>query len=349
MFSVSTMFRAAVLFVGCAALLSPASAGTQRGGVSTPLTLINGWQNGPSGTANASVEALNGIVHFKGAISQTGSQTNPFVMPAPFRPASKVYVSIDACKATNARLDISADGTVSVESEGSFDKAKCLVSLDGATFALSTDGFKSLKLKHGWGPHGFGTGNAALQTIDGMVHFEGAIGTGKKNPIPFILPGASRPGDVVYVKTNLCNAANGRLQIDPDGTVRVEAEKHFSDAKCFTSLDGVSFALSNGFTNLSLINGWENYIGGSRPASVHEVNGVVQFQGAIDTSGTDPNAFVLPANFRPSKTVYLPVDMCDATNGRLVIKSNGTTTVEAEKSFGNAQCFTSLEGVSFLQ
>jgi len=43
---------------------------------------------------------------------------------------------------------------------------------------------------------------------------------------------------------DLCDATNGRLQIEPSGVVTVEAEgAAFGNAACFTSLDGVSFAL----------------------------------------------------------------------------------------------------------
>lgn len=35
--------------------------------------------------------------------------------------------------------------------------------------------------------------------------------------------------------------ACGRLFIQPDGVVTVQAENSFSDAQCFTSLDGTSF------------------------------------------------------------------------------------------------------------
>jgi hypothetical protein len=348
MFSISSARKAVFLLAGCAALLSPASAGT-RGGVTSPLTLLNGWQNAPSGTANASVEEINGIVHFKGAISQAGGNAEPFVLPAQFRPPSRVYVPIDACHATNARLDISTAGDVSVETEGSFDRAKCLISLDSATFALSTDGFKPVKLLHGWHQYSGGTGDAAVQLIDGMVHFQGAIATSKNNDNAFYMPKALRPLETAYAKADLCDATNGRLEIDPDGLVRVEVEKRFANAKCFTSLDGVSYALkTTGFTTLSLINGWGNYFG-DRPAAVHAVNGVVQLEGALDTDGTDPNPFVLPAGFRPSKTVFVPVDLCDAANGRLVISPNGNVVVEVEHDFSSAQCFTSLEGVSFVQ
>ncbi len=37
------------------------------------------------------------------------------------------------------------------------------------------------------------------------------------------------------------NAANGRLYVQPSGVVTVQVETVFSNAQCFTSLDGVSF------------------------------------------------------------------------------------------------------------
>jgi hypothetical protein len=40
--------------------------------------------------------------------------------------------------------------------------------------------------------------------------------------------------------------------------------------------------------------------------------------------------------------------MCNATKGRLHIQANGVASVQAENgTFSNAQCFTSLDGVSF--
>jgi hypothetical protein len=61
--------------------------------------------------------------------------------------------------------------------------------------------------------------------------------------VPFTLPAAFRPASVVFVPVDLCTASNGRLQIEPSGVVTAEAEGGaFSNAACFTSLDGVSFA-----------------------------------------------------------------------------------------------------------
>ena len=48
-------------------------------------------------------------------------------------------------------------------------------------------------------------------------------------------------------------------------------------------------------------------------------------------SGTNPVPFTLPAAFRPMTNVYVPVDLCNATNGRLFIQPTGTVTVQAEE------------------
>jgi hypothetical protein len=75
----------------------------------------------------------------------------------------------------------------------------------------------------------------------------------------------------------------------------------------------------------------------------------VELQGAIATSGTNPVAFTLASELRPQYTRFVPVDMCNGTSGRLDIYPNGDVQVEAEGgAWGNAQCFTSLDGVSYI-
>jgi hypothetical protein len=152
------------------------------------------------------------------------------------------------------------------------------------------------------------------------------------------------------VPVDLCNANNGRLFIHTDGVVTVQAESGvFSNAQCFTSLEGASFALNaTGFTALTLQGGWINAPFTTRNAAYESVSGVVHLEGAIATSGTNPLVFTLPVAVRPATDVYVPVDLCNATNGRLHIHTNGQVTVEAQ-TFSNAQCFTSLEGASFAQ
>jgi hypothetical protein len=101
------------------------------------------------------------------------------------------------------------------------------------------------------------------------------------------------------------------------------------------------------FTTLTLQNGWT---GGpfntNLPAVAKASNGIVYLKGAMATGGTNPVAFTLPTAFRPHKAVYVTVDMCNASSGRLFIDTTGIVTVQTT-TFSNAACFTSLDGVVF--
>ena len=207
-------------------------------------------------------------------------------------------------------------------------------------------------MQNGWTNSPFGTSAAAVRTISGIVHFKGAIATTGSNPAPFTLPAGFRPASAVFVPVDLCNAANGRLQIEPTGVVTVEAEGGaFSNAACFTSLDGVSFAKSaSSFTPLTLQNGWTNSPFGTSAAAVRTISGIVHFKGAIATTGSNPVPFTVPTAFRPARTVFVPVDLCNATHGVLEIDKSGVVTVDAEGgAFSNAACFTSLDGASYAK
>src|SRR5262249_22552577 len=140
----------------------------------------------------------------------------------------------------------------------------------------------------------------------------------------------------------------GRIIIETDGTVLVQAESNFANAQCFTSLDGATYAVNGtGFSALSLVNGWGNYGFGTANAAVRRDGNIVRFRGAIATSGTSTIPTTLPVGMRPTTNVYVPVDLCNATKGRLIIGTNGVVQVQAETNFANAQCFTSLEGAWF--
>jgi hypothetical protein len=316
------------------------------------LTLINGWIGSPFGTSIPTVELVGNIVQLRGAIATAGTNPEAFVLPAPLRPAVNVYVPVDLCNATKGRLYIQPSGAVSVQAEGeTFSNAQCFTSLDGASFALSTTGAAGLTLINGWTNTIYGTGNAAVRKLGGIVHFQGAISTSGTNAQPFVLPPYYSPSTDVYIPVDMCGATNGRLWIQPNGVVTVEAETAFSNAQCFTSLDGAYFVAQGnpGFQALQLINGWKGAPFGTYPAAAGGAYGLVVFKGGI-SSGTSPTPFNLPPSFTPVTTVYVPVDLCNATKGRLMIETSGAVTIEAEnENFANAQCFTSLDGVSFVQ
>lgn len=103
------------------------------------------------------------------------------------------------------------------------------------------------------------------------------------------------------------------------------------------------------FQPLLLLNGWKTYGSDVRaPKVAIDQEGVVHFLGAMKlTSGSINLAFNLPPQFRPNKTVYVVTNLCNSAPGRLIIHSDGDAVVDSFGSFDDAECFTSLEGVSF--
>ena len=339
---------ATMLMVSSVLVLAPAGASTSS---YTALTLKHGWTDTQFATAHAAVRTVGGIVQFQGAISTTGTNMVPFTLPPAFRPVTNVYVPVDLCRATNGRLNIEPTGVVTVQVEdGILDNAQCFTSLDGASFALTAGSFTPLTLTNGWTNAPFSTSDAAVRNINGIVHFKGAIATTGTNMVPFTLPSAFRPVINVYVPVDLCGATNGRLIIQPSGVVTVQAKANvIANAQCFTSLDGVSFARTAGsFTPLQLKHGWSDTSFGTAHAAVRNIGGIVHFRGAMSTTHKNTVPFRLPARFRPAADVYVKVDLCNTTNGRLIILPSGGVIVVAENNdFTLAKCFTSLDGVSF--
>lgn len=315
-----------------------------------PMTLLNGWKNAPFVTSNVTAEEVSGIVQLRGAVAG-GTTSVLFVLPVGLRPPATVWLAVDLCNAVNGRVIISTTGQVAVQQQGGgLNAAQCFTSLDGVSFAANVSGFHALTLMNGWATAGFGNGVPAVAKINGNIYLKGAMSTAGTNMNAFVLPAGMRPAKDSYLHADLCNATNGRLHITPAGNVDVEAEGGIiGNAQCFTSLDGLFFRVDPGFTALTPINGWTGGPFNTAPPKAGNVYGLVFFQGAISTGGTNSIAFMLPVAFRPVTNVYVPVDLCNATKGRLFIQTNGTVSVQAETSFSNAACFTSLAGVSFVQ
>jgi hypothetical protein len=320
----------------------------------TTLTLVNGWANYGNGTASAAVASIHGIVHLKGGIKTSGTNPVPFTLPAGDRPAHDVYVPVGLCGGDNGRLAITPTGVVTVETEGgaTWGNAQCFTSLDGVSFATSAGSFTPLALHNGWVDYASGTASPAARNISGIVHLEGAMQTKGTNQVAFTLPPGDRPGLRVFVPVDLCDATNGDLFIQPDGSVTVEAEGgNWSNAQCFTSLDGVAFAPSaSSFTPLALQNGWTSTGLASASPAVRIISGIVHLEGDMYTNGINPVPFTLPTRFRPAHNVAIKVALCGRDSGDLIIGPGGQATVQAEGgNWTNAQCQTSLDGVWFAR
>src|SRR5215467_13283295 len=143
----------AALLAGAVALPQSAhAAAAMPNATFTKLTLLNGWSGGPFGTASPAVTDISGIVHFKRSFSTSSGNTNDvaFVLPPGFRPSKFVNVPVDMCNATSGELNIAPTGVTQVISQGANSNATCFTSLDGASFALTSSSFTTLKLKPGW-------------------------------------------------------------------------------------------------------------------------------------------------------------------------------------------------------
>lgn len=338
---------AAFLLVACFALAGTSAVAQFSG--PTQLTFVNGWTDAPFGTSHAMVQKALGIVQFRGAIAG-GTSSAAFTLPTALRPSATVYIPVDLCNANKGRLIVQSSGVVSVQAEKAFSDAQCFTSLDGASFAPGTAGFTPLTLINGWTGAPFGTAAPAAKVIGSRVHFRGAIATSGTTPQPFTMPSGMHPATDVYIEVDLCNANKGRLHITSTGAVDVEAEGGtFSNAQCFTSLDGAWYAFNtSNFTALTLKNGWTNAPFSTSHAEVTNLYGTVYLKGAIG-SGASSQPFTLSTRYRPLTNVYVPVDLCNANKGRLFIQNTGAVTIQAESAFSDAQCFASLDGVSFTQ
>jgi hypothetical protein len=160
------------------------------------------------------------------------------------------------------------------------------------------------------------------------------------------------PSAPVFVPVDMCDGTNGRLQIGTDGSVFLKEEDQGTGFEnCFTSLDGASFVLHpKNSTALKLKNGWTGQSFGTASAAAELVKGVVRFQGAI-SGGTAAAFTTMPLSLRPTKDVFVKVDLCDAqVDGRIEIQPTGKVSIqEADGVLTSAQCFTSLDGASFVK
>jgi hypothetical protein len=211
------------------------------------------------------------------------------------------------------------------------------------------DGHFNFVLPNGWVNHPYGTDDAKAALNQNTVHLRGAVQAGSSADL-FQLPSTMRPSGNVFIPITLCDAAKGRLYVNTQGWVQVQEEgAEFWRAQCFTSLDGASFAInSTGATPLTFLPGWTNTPYNTRAPAVRVVDGVVRFQGAVSGNGTSSSPFNVPSGFRPfGRTVYLPVDLCNAAKGRISIDVDGNVLISPYGSFGDAQCFTSLEGLAY--
>jgi hypothetical protein len=110
--------------------------------------------------------------------------------------------------------------------------------------------FAQLKLINGWEGNCFNSGAPGI-ALDpsGVVHLRGGICTASASNtsfLPFTIPAKFRPARDEWLTVNECSVTTARMEIDPNGMVRVEQDPNASPGatpQCFTSLAGVTYTL----------------------------------------------------------------------------------------------------------
>ncbi|MBL8776403.1 MAG: hypothetical protein JNK12_10740 [Acidimicrobiales bacterium] len=334
------------------AVATPAGAAPERarqeaapGEGGTNLPLQNGWIGAPDGTATPLAALVDGAVVLSGGLS-SGSASYAFTLPEGLRPAADVYLPVTVCGGRAGRLVVEPNGDAFIYAGfgATFADAQCFTSLDGASFTLGPA--SPVTLANTWTTTQYSTRAPKVSVSNGTVRFRGAVQDGSRGRL-FVLPVGMRPRADVYVAVDLCAGVPGRLYIRPNGVVKVFSSADFSDAQCFTSLEGASFRL-NAPTKLTLAGTWTGAAYGTRKAKAALVGGVVRFVGGVQDGEASQVTF-LPVELRPSHTVHVRVDLCDAKPGRLVIDPTGFVSVSAVGGLEDASCFISLDGVSFVR
>jgi len=73
----------------------------------------------------------------------------------------------------------------------------------------------------------------------------------------------------------------------------------------------------------TLLNGWTNYGGGFQGARYRRKDGVVYVQGRINDGTEGVSVLNLPAGFRPTASLEVPVILYAGAAGRLEVRTNG--------------------------
>ena len=210
----------------------------------------------------------------------------------------------------------------------------------------------NLKLKSPWTGGPFGTNTPSVSIEKGVVSFRGAI------EAPRALRTTARSGSQprtdpavnVFLPVDMCHSTNGRLVIDPSGAVVVqEQDGALTNAGCLTSLDGASFVKSSAVTPLTLINGWTETAFGTANAAGRQRERCRPLPRSHQWHEFFDRALRVACELYPSVPIFVAVDLCNATLGRLVIDPSGVVAVQEEdEGISNEDCFTSLDGASFV-
>jgi hypothetical protein len=68
------------------------------------LTLKSGWGSCPGAGAPGIAKSVEGVVHFRGSICRASGSSNPFAVPAGFRPTKDEWIAVDENNGASGEL-----------------------------------------------------------------------------------------------------------------------------------------------------------------------------------------------------------------------------------------------------
>lgn len=223
---------------------------------STKLNIAEGWlqsypERGNDSTihpegAGVFAKVVSGFVRFQGVLLATNQEGVPsllFTLPQGqgMIPGNMVFVPVMMCPngGMHGRLVISSNGNVNFENVSPQD-AYCGVSLDGASYSMSSTGAQAITLSSSW--VSFSNRAVRARNSGGAIRLEGAVKNGTGATIG-TLPSGMRPARTIQVVSNAqLFGSPAVLSINSSGVISVVSPSVFI-AQSGITLDGVSFGL----------------------------------------------------------------------------------------------------------
>ncbi|WP_437279096.1 hypothetical protein WME90_00645 [Sorangium sp. So ce375] len=149
----------------------------------------------------------------------------------------------------------------------------------------------------------------------------------------------------------------GFMLLAATGCVAADGPEQLDDLEQSEQVGETAEAITDGWTELDLDNGWENYWGTTNPPAIGKVDGIVTFRGALKaTNPTSDSPFSLPSGFLPSTAtnLNLRIVLSGGVGGTLHFDLSGAAHIVQDGAsppgLGNAaKTLTSLDGASFDQ
>jgi hypothetical protein len=231
--------KAARGFTSLAAISFPAAQTHTR-----HLTLLHGWQPGPSAWKTAAPASINvhGIVYLSGVMRHPhGSNPLFAVLPKGSRPSHVLWITVYTQDHTTGSLEVLPAGAMYAFGSDS----ALYTSLNGVSFPDASVVSHDLTLIGEWesGQPTFDTGDPAYSIIDGVVHLSGSLELNGTTDSPAAtIPAKARPKHAMWIDIYTKDGTVGQVIIGPDGIIDPGGITNFEK---FSSLASISYPLGS--------------------------------------------------------------------------------------------------------